>query len=424
MSTDTETTVSKEEATRQKRTGYLKSFQQWLWSPSQEQAERDALSVLPFFPESDGTREAHLSQVSIGNNEYINQFKIQNTAGAPSLDKTMVVMHGYGAGLAFFYRNFDAWSREPGSTTYALDWLGFGRSSRPRFKTKVPAHVHDEDGVFPAVVETENFFVDSLERWRVAAGIDKFTLMGHSLGGYLSCVYAMKYPEHVDRLILVSPAGVEYGYTPELETKKYENVTVKRGARLEEELTVTQDEIHHEHGGPKHSSYNTREWTLPKPIVWLWNRHVSPFTVVRLAAPLGPQLVSSWTYRRFNDLPTDEMERMHMYAYRTFRAKPSGELGLTRLLAPGAVPRMPLLDRAPTGLKCPSLWIYGDSDWMNVWAGRDVVDRINKVGDAKAEFNVVPEAGHHTYLDNPEAFDRVVLKWLNRSPVPSLSPRL
>eukprot|EP00983_Pelagomonas_calceolata_P013496 431739-Pelagomonas_calceolata.AAC.2 len=33
-------------------------------------------------------------------------------------------------------------------------------------------------------------------------------LVGHSLGGYLSACYALKYPEHVEHLILVCPAGV------------------------------------------------------------------------------------------------------------------------------------------------------------------------------------------------------------------------
>jgi cardiolipin-specific phospholipase len=398
---------------------YKESFKQWLFGYNHEKAEKEVISLLPFYPESDGTRQAEISQVSIGNKQYLNQLKIQNTEAEPSEDKTLVVMHGYGAGLAFFFRNFDAWSSIPGSTTYALDWLGYGRSSRPKFKVRSNLEERDDSGVFPAVVETENFFVDSLEQWRKATGLKRFTLMGHSLGGYLACVYAMKYPEHVERLILISPAGVELGYTPELETKKYAPVTVPRGARFEEELTVSQEEIHE--GGAVHSGYNTREWAVPALMVWLWNRHVSPFSIVRMATFLGPRVVGGWSYRRFNDLPRDQMEKLHMYVYRTFMAKPSGEYGLTRILAPGVVPRMPLLKRAPLGLKCPSLWVYGDSDWMNVYAGKDVVERINKARDprTKAEFRIVPEAGHHTYLDNPEAFDRMLLKWLGDTPLAS-----
>ena len=38
--------------------------------------------------------------------------------------------------------------------------------------------------------------------------IEKFVLMGHSLGGYISCCYALQYPQHVEKLILASPVGV------------------------------------------------------------------------------------------------------------------------------------------------------------------------------------------------------------------------
>ena len=40
--------------------------------------------------------------------------------------------------------------------------------------------------------ETEDWFVESLEKWRRAMGLQEFVLLGHSLGGYICSRYALK----------------------------------------------------------------------------------------------------------------------------------------------------------------------------------------------------------------------------------------
>jgi cardiolipin-specific phospholipase len=45
----------------------------------------------------------------------------------------LVMCHGYGAGLGFFYRNFQNLSQQPGWRLFAIDWLGMGNSSRPKW---------------------------------------------------------------------------------------------------------------------------------------------------------------------------------------------------------------------------------------------------------------------------------------------------
>ena len=62
--------------------------------------------------------------------------------------------------------------------------------------------------VFQAIDRAEDFFVESLEQWRISMEIDSFALLGHSLGGYLSSLYALRYPHRVSNLILASPAGL------------------------------------------------------------------------------------------------------------------------------------------------------------------------------------------------------------------------
>ena len=39
-------------------------------------------------------------------------------------DSTLVMTHGYGAGLGFYYRCFPGLAQQPGWKIYAIDWLG------------------------------------------------------------------------------------------------------------------------------------------------------------------------------------------------------------------------------------------------------------------------------------------------------------
>jgi cardiolipin-specific phospholipase len=134
-----------------------------------------------------------------GKNRALNEFSVERVG--EEVEENLVMLHGYGAGLGFFYKNFEGLSRVKGWKLYALDMLGMGRSSRPPFKV----HAKDQAG---KISEAENWFIDALEEWRVLKKIDKFTLLGHSMGGYMAVAYSLKYPGHLNKLILASPVGI------------------------------------------------------------------------------------------------------------------------------------------------------------------------------------------------------------------------
>lgn len=118
--------------------------------------------------------------------------KIWTVKFNPSSDNTPLVMvHGFGGGLGLWALNIDSLARN--RTVYTFDLLGFGRSSRPQFS-------HQAD-------ITEQEFVESIESWRKELGLNRFILLGHSLGGFVSCSYALQYPHRVKHLILVDPWG-------------------------------------------------------------------------------------------------------------------------------------------------------------------------------------------------------------------------
>jgi len=134
-----------------------------------------------------------------GKNRALNEFSVERVG--EEVKHSLVMLHGYGAGLGFFYKNFEALSRAPGWKLYALDMLGMGRSSRPPFRI----HAKDRPG---KITEAENWFIDALEEWRIERKLDKITLLGHSLGGYMAVAYALKYPGRLEKLVLASPVGI------------------------------------------------------------------------------------------------------------------------------------------------------------------------------------------------------------------------
>jgi cardiolipin-specific phospholipase len=147
---------------------------------------------------------------------------------------------------------------------------------------------------------------------------------------------------------------------------------------------------------------------------WLWEQNVSPFGILRTSSFLGPLLMSRYTQRRFGALPEEELKALSAYCQGVFLSKGSGEYCLAHILLPGAWARYPLLHRvAALPNTLPVALAYGESDWMSVSSGREVVKELARNGNDKGRCFVVPHAGHHLYLDNPRAFDRLMEKILD-----------
>ena len=107
----------------------------------------------------------------------------------------LVLIHGIGGDAddwAFCLQSLSSSHR-----VVALDMLGFGRSDKPFMAYCIEV------------------FVEVLEAFLRKLHIERATLIGGSLGGWIAAAYALRFPEAVDKLILVDSAGV-WGNTPEL----------------------------------------------------------------------------------------------------------------------------------------------------------------------------------------------------------------
>ena len=132
--------------------------------------------------------------VKIGPDAYIHTIVFEPDQ-PPSVDEEprvpLVMIHGFGCGIPQYYKNFD--HLHSNRKLYAIDLPGFARSTRVEFSADAE--------------QCEQDFVDYIEKWRKGLGLEKFILLGHSLGAYLSCAYTMRHPNRVRHLILNDPWG-------------------------------------------------------------------------------------------------------------------------------------------------------------------------------------------------------------------------
>lgn len=161
------------------------------WIPTSDAAFRSSEQQLLA-----SVRSPHVvSEVAIGSQQHIHTLEVSGSGGGHGADRPpLVLCHGFGLGIGAWAANYDALVRGF-SRVFAIDWLGCGLSSRPAFGCR-------------SREQAEAFFVDSLEQWRRAQGLDKMLLCGHSFGGYMAACYAMQHPDRVAHLVLVSPVGV------------------------------------------------------------------------------------------------------------------------------------------------------------------------------------------------------------------------
>ncbi len=130
--------------------------------------------------------------VPISNGNYIWTLGFNERESSPDLSASgarchqvpLVLLHGFGGGVGLWVKNLPALALE-GRPVFALDMLGFGRSSRPHFGRDAK--------------DAEEQFVQALEDWRKAEGLEYMILLGHDLGGYVSNAYALKYPHRCVR---------------------------------------------------------------------------------------------------------------------------------------------------------------------------------------------------------------------------------
>jgi len=314
-------------------------------------------------------------------------------------EHALVMCHGFGGGVGIWYRNLAEISRrvQKPVRVYAFDWRGMGLSSRSHFDpatasaNRPPEAIQEGDSEPESEQEyAERWFLESFDAWCDQLSLERFTLLGHSFGGYLAGVYAMQRPERIAHLVLASPVGLP-PRPPDFDF----NQLAKRSL-------------------------------FHRVAVYAWTRRMTPQSLIRLGGPFGRRLMNFYTRRRFRSLPEAELDTLTEYLLQLCSAEPSGEHALHSILEPGAYAHRPLLPRfmEHSASLPPITFVYGVHDWMDCRSAYQLAEHLSSSSlsasssassssPAKVSVLRLPNSGHHMYMENPEDFNEAVVRVLN-----------
>ena len=306
------------------------------------------------------------------------------TANKECKEKTtpLVMIHGFGSGVALWCLNYDGLSKH--RTVYTFDLLGFGRSSRITFPKTTD--------------EIEEKFVSSIEEWRQEQQLEKFHLLGHSFGGFIAGCYALKHPDRVKSVIFADPWGF-----PErsLDDTRYE--IIRWGKSVHRVLTPLL---------PYSESKTPHPWvTIPH---WLDDMvkalgPITPLSPIRAAGPLGPAMMKTFRQdykERFSPVTDKYQDVVFEYLFHCNASKPSGEIAFKTInnhLGYNCVPMVLRLTKLNPGL--PVTFIFGSRSWITADCGYKTKRNL-PLNDVAVY--VVEGAGHHVYVERRKEFNKIV----------------
>ncbi|KAG9301678.1 hypothetical protein G9A89_016749 [Geosiphon pyriformis] len=261
----------------------------------------------------------------------------------------VVLVHGC---KGIYVQSFDDLAKN--FQVHAIDLLGWGRSSRPKYNC----------GEDPK--KAQEWWVESLEAWRIAMGIEKFTLVGHSMGGYVSASYALKYKSNLVKLVLISPIGLQ-------------------GFKIATDYSPPFG----------HQLLLNSLWNLtPQRIVSMLPRK----RMISFMGNLRSDLINAFPY--------PDKTVMYYFYNLAVQTPISGEVVFKKLAVPFKEWRLPLKDQLHTLGDLPVQLIYGENDWMDPNFSISEIKGKNLLPNAKVY--ILPDSGHHVYAQQHEDINELI----------------
>jgi pimeloyl-ACP methyl ester carboxylesterase len=219
----------------------------------------------------------------------------------------------------------------------ALDLPGFGYSPMPAREISIPGYARLLDGLFAEL------------------DIDAAVVVGNSMGGFIATELAISFPQRVERLVLVSAAGLSTYNEPRAAR------AMPALRRLDRVLAATTA------WAVAKADVTMRRPRLRDATLWIAAAHPS-----RLPAPLAAEQVRG-----------------------------AGKPGF--LSALGAVTGYDVRERLPE-IACPTLIVWGARDRLVSVRDADVFAEL--IGDSRKV--VFEDTGHVAMLERPQAFNALL----------------
>ena len=144
--------------------------------------------------------------------------------------RNVLILHG-GPGLPYLEPWPGLQSLTDEFTFHYYDQRGSGQSTRPVDRFSSPNSYENMQTLERALGLGAH--VADIERIRQILGQDKLILIGHSFGGFVASLYAAEFPERVEAMVLIAPAGVLV--MPPKEGGLFEDVRERLPEHMQEE---------------------------------------------------------------------------------------------------------------------------------------------------------------------------------------------
>lgn len=254
--------------------------------------------------------------------------------------KPLVFVHGLSGSWPNWLEQMAVLSE--GHRTIAMDLPGFGHSPMPLERITISAYARIVDGL-----------LESLD-------VSSATVVGNSMGGFIATQMAIAYPQRVERMVLVSAAGLSTHKRPEVQR------VLPTLRRVEPMLSA------YSRLSAAHADKLARRPGARNAALGLVVRHPS-----RLPAPLAAEQIRG-----------------------------AGKPGFMQALEANL--DYPIRERLGE-IACPTLIVWGDEDRLIPVADADLFESL--IPNARKV--IFEDTGHMAMLERPAAFNELLLSFLS-----------